>query len=227
MAADPIHIHVLPAFAQPFLEQGLAAALSGRTDIRWLNALPYRTEKDATETLFKEADKHKDALIFMDDRYASFFLSEPLPDKHKRFLEDRKVILITSKDRDWIYHVHKIGITCFLTTEATHDELVESIYSAWKGVRFFSPKVVEVLIELSFRAAPESQVPLHEQLSERELEILKMVAEGLSSKEIAEKLHLSYHTINTHRKNILKKLSCKSAAELLNYAYTHELVERN
>jgi DNA-binding NarL/FixJ family response regulator len=227
MPVFPPEIKVIPAFAQPLLEKGLAAALAGRTDIQWRYPLPYTTAKDATADLFREAEKHPTALIFMDDRFASFFLSEPFPDEHKRFLQERRVILITARDREWIYQVHKIGITCFLTTEASQDELIESIYSAWKGVRFFSPKIVEVLIELSFRAAPQSQVPLHEQLSERELEILKMVAEGLSSKEIAEKLYLSYHTINTHRKNILKKLSCKSAAELLNYAYTHELIERN
>jgi len=68
---------------------------------------------------------------------------------------------------------------------------------------------------------------LNENLSERETEILTLVAEGRSSREIADQLHLSHHTINTHRKNILKKLACKSAAELMNYAYSKGLIEKH
>ena len=112
-------------------------------------------------------------------------------------------------------------------TEALLQEITEAIYAAAKGVRFFSPAVVDILIQQSRQMAVGGRPQPQENLSERETEILTLVAEGRSSRDIAEQLHLSHHTINTHRKNILKKLACKSAAELMNYAYSKGLIEKH
>jgi len=181
---------------------------------------------DDAYTLKQLAMAHHPDLIIL-DRSLSGFLSEENLEENNQFLGNYKVTLISDFDKESIYKLHKLNITGFITTYSQPEEVLEAVRSNLKGIKFFSPKIVEVLIELSFRKAqPGKQVQLHESLSEREMEILMMVTQGRSTREIADSLFLSTHTIYTHRKNILKKLSCKSAAELINYAYAQGLVEK-
>jgi NarL family two-component system response regulator LiaR len=142
--------------------------------------------------------------------------------------EKYKTILFSDPDKESIYRLHKLHITSFFTLHSSAEEVIQTIRGTIEGVKFFTPKVVEALIEYSFRRGPEKpQQQLHDDLSEREMEVLMLITQGRSTKYIAEKLFLSTHTVYTHRKNILKKLSCKSAAELINYAYTQGLVEKD
>ncbi len=104
------------------------------------------------------------------------------------------------------------------------------------GIRFFSPKIVEALIAMTYGGSeggrPGMGRPTADEvkdhfgnLSEREKEILKLVVKGKTAQEMADELFLSIHTIYTHRKKHPKKLSCKNATELLNYAMSKGFVD--
>lgn len=162
--------------------------------------------------------------ILIIDRSLDGFFEEDNMDLIEGFMKNYRVLLLSDMSKSEIYRLHKLSIQGFITTLSSAEEMINAIRTIFSGGKFFSAKVVEVLIELSFKNTSQEK-SLHNDLSEREMEIFKLVTLGKSTKDIADELHLSKHTVYTHRKNILKKLSCKSATELINYAYTQGLME--
>jgi DNA-binding NarL/FixJ family response regulator len=166
--------------------------------------------------------------ILIIDRWFDNMFLESNWDETNGLTEKYKTILFSDPDKESIYKLHKLHITSFFTLHSTPEEVVQTIHGTIEGIKFFTPKVVEALIEYSFKRSPDKpSQQLHDDLSEREMEVLMLITQGKNTKFIADKLFLSTHTVYTHRKNILKKLSCKSAAELINYAYTQGLVEKD
>ncbi|MBE2246144.1 MAG: response regulator transcription factor [Candidatus Competibacteraceae bacterium] len=207
---------VLIAGSQPLLLSGLKALLEKCRGIAVCG------EATDTLSLIQLAPVLSPDILIIDRSLESFFDEENLA-QNDEFMEQYRVLLLSDMNKEEIYKLHKLKIQGFITTVSTPDELVAAIRTIVSGGKFFSSKVVEVLIQLSFKQ-PSSEKNLHNDLSEREMEIFRLVTLGKSTKEIAEELFLSTHTVYTHRKNILKKLSCKSATELINYAYTQGLM---
>ena len=117
--------------------------------------------------------------------------------------------------------VLNIGVKAMLLKECDEEEIVQAIEASSKGERFFCGTVLDILSGEKNRM-PFSCEPVS--LSSRELEIIQLITKGLTSKEMSEQLFLSHHTINTHRKNILKKLDVKGTPELINYAFAMGMV---
>ncbi len=126
--------------------------------------------------------------------------------------------LVISNDfkKETICEYMDCGVECFVTKGCSKDEILLAIKAAAKGEKFFCNKVLDFIIERSF--SPKNDCD-STKLTKREVEILKLSGEGLSNKEIADKLFLSLHTVYTHRKNIMKKLDIKSNSEFIKYAY--------
>lgn len=116
------------------------------------------------------------------------------------------------------------GVDGFLTRECDEDEIKHAVFSVAKGEKFYCNKVLDIILNKSDEKEENCEPTV---LSARENEIAMHVAKGLTNKEIAEKLHLSHHTVHTHRKNILKKLGIKSASELAIYALKVGLLEES
>jgi DNA-binding NarL/FixJ family response regulator len=106
------------------------------------------------------------------------------------------------------------GVNGFLTRECDEDEIKHAVFSISKGEKFYCNKVLDIILNKQHEV--DNCEPTV--LSERENEIAALVAGGKTNKEIAQLLHLSHHTVHTHRKNILKKLGINSASELAIYA---------
>jgi DNA-binding NarL/FixJ family response regulator len=106
------------------------------------------------------------------------------------------------------------GVSAFLTKDCNAEEILLAINALQKNEKFFCNKVYDFLIAGRKRTErPSSNI-----LTQRENEILKLIVEGNSTQKIADTLFLSYHTINSHRKSICKKLKVKSPTELIIYA---------
>ena len=120
------------------------------------------------------------------------------------------------------------GVTGFLLKDCDKDEICEAIESTRKGDRFLCGKIAEVLVSnVELKARPVYSKKLSCEgfvVSEREIEIIKLIAVGLSNKQIADKLCLSLHTINTHRKNILQKLKVNNTAGVVMFAVKNNLL---
>lgn len=125
------------------------------------------------------------------------------------------LIISDFRDSSEVQLILNTGVNGILLKECDEEEIMEAIEAIANKERFFCGTILEMLQENEedgFSCSPVN-------LSEREIEIIGLITDGLSSKAIADTLFLSIHTVNTHRKNILKKLNVKSSSELVNYAF--------
>lgn len=116
----------------------------------------------------------------------------------------------------------KAGAKGFLPKNAAIDELEFALKSIISGKTYLSPSITESIMSASGSSEEENLV---KKLTDRELEILKLIAEGISNKQIGKMLHISSRTVDTHRSNILKKLEVKSNQELVKIAISHNLID--
>ncbi|MDB5389418.1 MAG: nreC 2 [Planctomycetaceae bacterium] len=100
-----------------------------------------------------------------------------------------------------------------LNKQESNDKVLEAIRTVLAGKLFFSPEVTQRLVSQAIGGVPEKKT-LIERLTDRELQVFRMIGEGVSTGIIANNLYLSTHTIDTHRDNIKRKLELKTAAEL-------------
>jgi len=133
-------------------------------------------------------------------------------------------ILVLSMHEEHQYAVRAIraGASGYLTKEGASSQLVQAIRKVAGGGAYISSAVAE---QLALGAMPDAKGPPHASLSDREFQIFRMIAEGKSVSDIAERLNLSVKTVSTHKSNILQKMNMSTQAELIKYALTHRLVE--
>jgi two-component system response regulator NreC len=129
------------------------------------------------------------------------------------------VILSMHYDESYVIRSLKAGARAYLLKDAVKSELIAAIHAVAEGRSFFSPKISRILQEdyvqaLGRKGADDS----YELLTGREREILQLVAEGKTNKEIANALSLSLYTVDTHRTHILQKLNLHSVPEVILYA---------
>ena len=141
---------------------------------------------------------------------------------------DIKIIALTvHKTEEYLLTTLKAGADGYVLKDATHEELFMAIKNVMSGKSYLSPGVSEKVIEgyLEGRESNRSLSPW-ETLSQREREVLKLIAEGFKNKEIAEDLCISLKTVEKHRANLMKKLDLHNAAALTVYAVQKGLVNR-
>lgn len=140
-----------------------------------------------------------------------------------KFISTKTKLLIISdgKEKSKIFNAIKLGILGYLTEECGSEEIVKAIESISRGEKFFCSKILDIILEKNFG----SNVNKENGLTEREIEIIKLIADKHTNQEIAEKLFISIHTVYTHRKNIMKKLQLKSPVELILYAIDSGLIQ--
>jgi DNA-binding NarL/FixJ family response regulator len=133
-------------------------------------------------------------------------------------------VLVVSSDhnRDNIFRVLDYGVKNFLTKECDREEIIEAIRATAKGEKFLCHKIIDLILEKHINKNNSDCDAAN--LSDRENEIITLVARGLTNKEIANQLHLSPHTIGTHRKNIMRKLGVNTVSEITMYAVRLGLV---
>lgn len=129
-----------------------------------------------------------------------------------------KIIVLTMHDEPAIVHdVLRAGVDSYILKKYTHSELQMALEVIREGGQFWSPEVNKILLR---KVMPDTSV----QITEREMEVLKLLVNEMSSREIAEKLFISERTVETHRKNLLRKTGSANVVGLIKYAHTHGLV---
>jgi DNA-binding NarL/FixJ family response regulator len=133
----------------------------------------------------------------------------------------RVLILSASGEQDDVLEAVKAGATGYLVKSASRDELLAAVRRVAAGDSVFTPGLAGLVLGEFRRIAqepPRPDTPPGEQLTERETEVLKMVAKGMSYKQIAERLVLSHRTVQNHVQNTLRKLQLHNRVELTRYA---------
>ncbi|MFN7999382.1 MAG: response regulator transcription factor [Bryobacteraceae bacterium] len=129
------------------------------------------------------------------------------------------VFLSMHSDEGYVLKALKAGARAYLLKDSAENDLISAVKAVNEGKAFFSPAISKMLVEDYMRQMQERAVEdSYDLLTSREREILQLLAEGKSNKEVAQLLNLSLYTVETHRGNIFQKLNLHSSAELILYA---------
>ncbi|MGH7506946.1 MAG: response regulator [Longimicrobiales bacterium] len=131
------------------------------------------------------------------------------------------VVLSMHPEEQYAVRLLRAGAAAYLTKDGSPEHLVAAVRKAAQGGRYITPSLAEHLAA----ALDRPHTLPHEQLSERELQVLRMLASGRSVKRIAASLGLSPKTVSTYRSRMLEKLQLRSTADLIRYALSHGLVD--
>ena len=132
------------------------------------------------------------------------------------------LVLSMHSEEQFAVRLLKAGASGYLNKESAPEELVKAIRKVVSGGRYVSPRLAE---KLAFEIDSGSDKLLHETLSDREFQVMRMMASGQTVKEIAAELALSVKTISTYRARILDKMNLHTNAELIHYAIQNQLIE--
>ncbi len=142
----------------------------------------------------------------------------------KRTLPGIKVIILSMhQEAGMIKSLMAIGADGYILKSTSRDELIGAIRKVAGGQSYFSSEVTISLLNTPQNNLSSSKQPV-EMLTDREEEILKLIAEGFSNKEIGTKLFISHRTVDTHRTNLMRKLNTNNIAGLISYAIKNGLV---
>ncbi|MDP8956725.1 MAG: response regulator transcription factor [Actinomycetota bacterium] len=147
----------------------------------------------------------------------------------KDLLPHVKILMLTISDEEAdLYDAIKAGASGYLLKEISIDEVADAIRSVWAGQSRISPSMAAKLLTefaaMSKRAEERQQLPAP-RLTDREMEVLKLVAQGLNNRDIAKELFISENTVKNHIRNILEKLHLHSRMEAVVYAVREKLLE--
>lgn len=136
------------------------------------------------------------------------------------------LILSMHSTEEFVLNAAKVGADGYLPKDSSIEELIEAIETISEGNQFYANNVRDYFLNHYIkRFRVEQEIIEKSDITGREMEILKLVATGLTNKEIADKLVISQRTVDAHKNHIMQKLKLKSSAELIIYAIKNKLVE--
>jgi two-component system, NarL family, invasion response regulator UvrY len=140
----------------------------------------------------------------------------------RKFAPGSKIIAVSMHNQPaYTKKMLQLGALGYVTKNSSHEEIYKAIDSAMKGKTYVCQEIRNILSDLALQDEPAG--PDVKELSIREIEIIRLIKEGLSSKEIAARLNISIRTAEVHRHNILKKLGLKNTASLISFINTTDL----
>ena len=146
----------------------------------------------------------------------------------KNKIHQKVIILSSYDDIKIVQEMLKLGCNGYITKNNAGEHIIQAIKAVAKGEQYYSNDIQKILLKsLSGQKVPDGEIPdnfLIETLTDRELDVLKLVTKEYSTTEIADKLHVGISTVDTYRKNLLKKLKVKNAVGLAMYAVKNKIV---
>lgn len=139
--------------------------------------------------------------------------------------QSRFLVVTADVDKNNIFKVLECGVNCILTKNCSREEIINAVNATVRHEKFFCNKVLDIILEKHLGKEEKETNCAPSSLTARELEIVSYIAQGVSTKQMADELCLSTHTIYTHRKNIMKKLGINSVSELILYAVNAGIVK--
>ena len=203
------------------LREGLRMLLSCKADFEVVGEA-----RDGLEAI-RTVDSLKPDLILLDLSMPRMNGIEAIEDIRKLSPSTKILVLTVHKTEEHILTALKAGADGYILKEATHTELMLAVDNVLSGMSYLSPgiseKVIEGYLEGRKGARPSASLDI---LTPREREILKMIAEGFTNKDIAGYLCLSAKTVETHRTNLMKKLRLHNARSLTEFAIEKGLITK-
>ena len=178
---------------------------------------------DGVEAL-ERAREHEPDVVLMDVRMPRMDGIEATRRIGLAGLRTRVLVLTTFDMDEHVYDALRAGASGFLLKDAGRERLVEGVRTVAAGESLFAPSVLRRLVDHYVARPPLGRATGLEELSERELEVLKLVGRGLSNTEIGEELFISLATVKTHVRHVLAKLGLRDRVQAVVMAYESGLV---
>ena len=179
-------------------------------------------------TLYEDVSNNSTDILVLDISMPEKDGIEVLKEFAKKGFPCKVIVLSTYDDVKLIQEVMKLGASGYLTKQCAGEHIVEAIQVVSTGEEYFSKQVREAIFNSATKKNPklnQTTVSSEYQLTGREIEIITLIALEYSGKEISEKLFISSNTVETHRKNILKKLNAKNTISLVKFALKNNLIK--
>ena len=208
---------VLLADDQPLTSAGLRYILNEKSDLIIVDHVT--SGDDLGELLMR----HKPDVLIVDYDIPGYITKGDLASIKDHSPATNVLVVSSDNNKESILQVLQSGVIGYLTKQCSQKEILMAVYSVAKGEKFYCHKILDIIMEKHFH--PDPTVSVERTLTARETEILKLLASGYSTKRLADQLHLSPHTIHTHRKSIIKKLKIKSPTEYVIHAFDMGLIK--
>jgi two-component system response regulator NreC len=213
-------IRVLLADDHTLLRQGMRRLLEAEEDIEILDE-----GADGFEAVHKAEQLRPDVAVL---DYAMPGLSGPQATIRIKQIDPkiRVIILTMHEDEEYVEEALGAGASGYILKDAAAHELISAIRSIFRGETYLSPRIskriVSGYLKRTQRAEPKTP---YEQLTIREREILRLLAEGHSAKEVSQLLNIQPKTVDAHRANLMKKLGLHSRSDLIKYAIRRKIIK--
>jgi len=219
-----VKIKILIADNSFLIREGLRSIITSTADFKLVG------EAEKAEDLADKLLLNGPHILVIDYNSPYFSIDDVLLTSQK--FPEIKILAITNpQNRIVISKAIENGVVSHLLKDCGKDEIIEAIHSTAKGEKFFCGTILDTVLKetspLGITKSGEGVSCDGIKLSPREVEIIQLVSEGMSNKEIAERLFLSVHTVTTHRKNIMSKLGINNTAGLVMFAIRQNLIEPN
>ncbi|HLZ80861.1 MAG TPA: response regulator transcription factor [Ktedonobacteraceae bacterium] len=215
-----MRIHILLADDHTILRAGLKMMLNAQPDMEIVG------EAQDGRQAISEALRLQPDIILMDITMSDMNGIEATR-QIKKVLSDVKVLILTMhENEEYVFQALRAGASGYMLKEAADTELITALHVIQSGQFYLSPTAQSVMVgDYLQRVHVGEEKDSYNSLTEREREILKLVAEGYTNNQIGERLVISPKTVDTHRTHVMDKLNLHSRAELVKYAMRRGLLE--
>ena len=215
----PLKTRILVADDHPIVLRGLKTVLNAQPDCE---VVAEATDGEEAVNLALTEDVHLAILDISMPRKTGLQAAREIT--HRK--PEVRVLMLSMHDNEqYLYEAIKVGASGYVLKSAVDRDLVEACRAAMRGEPFLYPGGVRALMREYVERARAGDVLRGELLTPREEEIVKLVAEAHTTKQIAEVLHLSEKTVENHRANAMRKLGMRDRVELVRYAIRRGLIE--
>jgi len=209
-------MHILIADDHAVVRRGLREILA--------DALPGAdfSEAGTGDEVLSQLGKSQAAMLILDISMPGRSGMDVLRDVKHAYPRLPVIILSCQPEDQYAVRCLRAGAAAYINKESAPEELAEATKKILSGGRYVSASVAETLLT---NLDDSVDKPLHELLSDREYEVMRLIAAGVALTEIGDRLHVSVKTISSYRARIMEKMQMKSNAELTRYAMTHSLID--
>lgn len=211
-------IKIVIADDHQLFRQGIVNLLSNDPEIEVI-----AEAKNGNEAVDK-VKEYKPDIILMDIGMPNLNGIEATKIISANFPETKILALSMHAEKDYIKEILDAGASAYVLKNCTYTQLTEAIKLVFEGKKYLSEEVTAIVLQ-DYLSKDDESIDATAILSKRELEILKLFAEGILSREISEKLFISIKTVGTHKQHILKKLGLKTNADMVKFALKEKLIK--